>query len=288
MAEFLAGGVGALLAVKADHHAHLADGNDLLGNQFDRAEPTVEKIGAVDQRHVLDAAATAGGQEGLDILIVVVEVRLILVRAHGGRNQLAGRQRRAFMHGHDADLIGLAADDQRAEALQSLELVLPLFQAPGPLQREHAILGNHVEQRDVDGVDAFAEDAALTAFLPVVGQELPRVLEVVAVDDAGQGLGRQELLAAARKDVADLALLDGHQGELVDPVLPPPQSEVDAAAKDVGLVARLVVQRDDRSFGQRALGRPQLLHDSDAVVGDAPDREPQQEQQQRQHDSNND
>ena len=181
----------------------------------------------------------------------------------------------------------MAADDQRAEALQSLELVLPLFQALGPLQREHAVLGNHVEQRDVDGVHAFAEDAALTAFLPAVGEKLPRVLEVVALDDPGQGLRRHELVAAAREDVADLPLLDGDQRELVDRVLPPPKSEVDAAAENVGLVARLAVEGNDRAFGQRAAGRPQLLHDADAVVGDVPDGEPQQEQQQEQHNANN-
>ena len=134
VAKLLARSVGALLAVEADDDAHLADGNDLLGNQLNRAEPAVEKISAVDQRRVLDAAATAGGQKRLDILVVVVEVRLILVGAHGGRDQFAGRQGRTFMHGHDSDLIGLAADDQRAETLQFLELVLPLFQALCPLQ----------------------------------------------------------------------------------------------------------------------------------------------------------
>ena len=67
--------------------------------------------------------------------------------------------------------------------LQLPELVLPLFQALGIFQREDAVLGDHVEQRDVDGVDAFAEDAPLTAFLPAVGEELAGVLEVVAVDD---------------------------------------------------------------------------------------------------------
>ena len=275
VAKFLARSVGPLLAVEADDHADLADGNDLLRNQLDRAEPAVEEVGAVDQRRILHAAAAAGGQKRLDILVVVVEVRLVLVGAHGGRDQFARGQGRTFMHGHDSDLIGLAADDQRAEAVQGLELLLPLFEALCPFQREDAIFGNHVEQRDVDGVDAFAEDAALAAFLAVAGQKLPCVLEVVALDDPGQGLRRHELIAAAGEDVADLPLLDGDQGKLVDFVLPAPESEMDAAAEDVGLVARLAVQGNDRALGQRAVGRPHLLDNADAVVGDEPDRQPQ-------------
>ena len=176
------------------------------------------------------------------------------------------------MHGDDSDLVGLAADDQRAEALQRPELVLPLFQALRPFQRKHAILGDHVEQRDVDGVHAFAEDAPLTAFLPAVGEKLPRVLEVVAVDHPGQGLRGDQLVAAAGENVTDLPLFDGDQGQLVDRVLPAPEAEMEAAAEDVGLVARFAAEGDHRAFGQRAAARPQLLHDADAVVGDVPAR----------------
>ena len=69
-----------------------------------------------------------------------------------------------------------------------------------------------------------------------------------------QGLRGLELLAAAGEDVADLALLDGDQRELVNGILPAPQSEVEAAAEDVGLVAGLAVQGDDRAFRQRPGG----------------------------------
>ena len=163
---------------------------------------------------VLHAAPPAGPQEGLDVLIVVVEVGLVLVGPRGGRDQFARRQRGTFVDRDDADLVGLARDDQRAESVKLPELMLPLFQALGIFQREDAVLGDHVEQGDVDGVDAFAEDASLTAFLPAMGEELAGVLEVVALDDFGQGLRRFELFAAAGEDIADLPCLIVMRGNL--------------------------------------------------------------------------
>ena len=74
VAEFDPRGVAALLAVVADDDAHFADADHFLGNQLDRGEPMIDKIGAVQQRGVLLAAAAAGRQEGFDILIVVVIV----------------------------------------------------------------------------------------------------------------------------------------------------------------------------------------------------------------------
>ena len=96
------------------------------------------------------------------------------------------------------------------------------------------------------------------------------VLEVVAGDDAAQGLAGRERLAVAGVDVADLALGNGHQRHLVDAVLPAPQAEVHAAAEHLGLEAGLAVEGDDPAFGDRSLRRPQLLDDADAVVGDVP------------------
>ena len=56
----------------------------------------------------------------------------------------------------------------------------------------------------------------------------------------------------------------------MDLVLPPPEAEVDAAAKDVGLVARFAVEGNHRAFGQRTFGRPQFFYNADAIVGDVP------------------
>ena len=153
----------------------------------------------------------------------------------------------------------LPRDDQRAEAAELPELMLPLLQALGIFQGKDAVLGDHVEQGDVDGVHAFAEDAPLPALLPAVGEELAGVLEVVALDDFAQGLRRFELFAAAGEDIADLALLDRDQGELVNGILPAPEAEVQAAAEDVGLVAGLAVQGDDRAFRQRTGGSTRVF-----------------------------
>src|SRR5208283_3149964 len=107
-------------------------------------------------------------------------------------------------------------DDQGAEAADLPELMLPLLQVLGIFQRKDAVFGNHVEQSDVDGVHAFAEDASLSPFLSAMGEELAGVLEIVAIDDFRQGLRGIELFAAAGKDITDLALLDRDQGELVN------------------------------------------------------------------------
>ena len=283
VAEVLARSVVALLAEEADDHAHVADGHDALGDHLDGGEPAVDEIGAVDDRHVLHTAAAAGAEEGLDVLVVVVKVGLVLVGAHRGRDQLARRQCGAFMHGDDADLVRLAGDDHRAEAIYLAELLLPFLQALGVFEREDAVLENHVEEGDVDGIDAFAEDAALPPFLPAVGEEFAGVLEIVAIDDFAQRLRRLKLLATAGEDIADAALLDGDKRELVDGILPAPEAEVDAAAEDVGLVAGLAVQGDHGPFLQRTAGGPELLHDADAVVGDVTAGEPEEHQQAKQN-----
>ncbi len=279
VAELLAGGIGPLLPIEADHYSHVADRHHALGNHLDRGEPAVDEIGAVDQRHVLHAAPPARPQEGLDVLIVVMEVGLVLVGPHGRRDQFARRQRGTFVDRRDADLVGPARDDQRAEAAELAELVLPLLQALGIFQGKDAVLGDHVEQGDVDGVHAFAEDAPLAALLPAVGEELAGVLEIVAIDDFAQGLRRIEVFAAAGEDIADPALLDCDQRELVNRILPSPEAEVQPAAEDIGLVAGLAMEGDDRAFRQRAGARPEFFHDADAVVGDVARGQPGDEKQ---------
>ena len=82
--------------------------------------------------------------------------------------------------------------------------------------------------------------------------------------------------------------LIGDQRELVDGILPAPEAEVESAAEDVGLVAGLAVQGDDRAFRQRPAAGPELFHDADAVVGDIARGEPgEQEEQDNDHGSGN-
>ena len=280
VAELLAGGVGPLFAVKADDHPHVADRHHALGNHLDRGEPAVDEVGAVDQRRILHAAPPTGPQEGLDVLKDVMEVGLVLVGPHGRRDQLARRQRGTFMHRHDADLVGLARDNHRAEAAELPELMLPLLQTLGIFERKDTVLGDHVEQGDVDGIHAFAEDAPLPALLPAVGEELAGVLEIVALDDFAQGLRRFEVFAAAGEDIADLPLLNRDQRELVNGKLPSPETEVEPTAEDIGLVAGLAVEGDDCAFRQRPGGRPEFFHDANPVVRNIAHGQPGNQEQE--------
>src|SRR5205823_9645905 len=126
------------------------------------------------------------------------------------------------------------------------------------------------------GVNAFTHDGPLPAALAAlrvvlaaaVAQERAGILEVVAVDHAAERLAGLQRLTVAGVHVADLALRHRDQRDLVDAVLPAPVTQVEAAAEQVGLQARLVVQGDDAAIGHRPLARPQLLNDADAVVGD--------------------
>src|SRR5262249_22756275 len=91
MAEGFAGRVATRAAIVADDDTHEADGDDRLGDQLDRGKPAVEEVGAVREGDVLPAAAAAGRQERLGILIVVVVVGLIAVVADRRGDDLAGR-----------------------------------------------------------------------------------------------------------------------------------------------------------------------------------------------------
>ena len=114
-----------------------------------------------------------------------------------------------------------AADDDRVEAVDLLQLVLPADQGLElalalELQAVDRVLGDDDEQGEVDRVDALAQDGPLPAALAdvrlaaldpgVAEQERVGVLEVVAVDDAAERLARRQRLAVAGVDVADLPL----------------------------------------------------------------------------------
>ena len=158
-----------------------------------------------------------------------------------------------------------------------LDQRLELLRAAG-FQAVDRVLGHDREEREVDGVDAFAQDGPLPAALTqdrlcsgLVGSP-PRkragVLEVVAGNDLAQRLARQQRLAVAGVDITDLALRHRDQRHLVDAVLPAPESEMQAAAQHLRLKPRLAIQRDDPPLGHRTLDRPELLDDPDPVVGD--------------------
>ena len=61
---------------------------------------------------------------------------------------------------------------------------------------------NHREQGDVDAVNTGSKHAQLPAFLAAVGQELARVLEIVALDDFAQDSPRGNRRAIRSDDSA--------------------------------------------------------------------------------------
>src|SRR5262249_35667138 len=135
------------------------------------------------------------------------------------------------------------------------------------------VLGDDDEHGEVDGVDAFAEDGPLPAALPAhavlpSAEEGGGVLEVVAGDDAAEGLARLEHLAVAGVDRADLPLPDGDPGDFGNVMLPRPRRGGEAPAEDFAREAAPAVHRDDPAPAARAGRRPELLDDADAVVGD--------------------
>ena len=226
-----------------------------------------------------------------------MEVLVVAIDADRRRDDLAGRQRRTVVDGHDADavdhhlLVGIqrvgrldrAADDHGVESLVLVQLVLPVDErlellGSAGFEAIDRVFGHHREQGGVDRVDAFADDRPLPSALAphrlvvradlLAAQEPPRVLEIVAAHDLAQRLARQQRLAVAGIDIADLALRHRDQRRFVNAVLPPPQAEMQPTTQDLGLKPCLAVQSDDSPFRHRPFHRPQLFDDADPVVGD--------------------
>ena len=196
-------------------------------------------------------------QEGFRILEILVILGLPF---HFRRDDFAGFDRRAVVNGDNPDrvgrveyhlnaageLVGLpdevisaVADHHRTEAvhLHQLRQPVPVFLAVAFVDRPgiHAVLRDDDKQREVERVESFAQDRALTAALAAVGQESARILEGVALHHAAQGLRGGQRRSVAGVDVADLAFGDDHQRFDVDLELPREKAEMQTAAENVGL-----------------------------------------------------
>src|SRR5947207_238294 len=73
----------SLPAVVTHDDADITNRHYRLRNQLDRREPAVDEVSTIGEGHVLSTASTAGCQERLGILIVVVIVRIIGIWRNG-------------------------------------------------------------------------------------------------------------------------------------------------------------------------------------------------------------
>ena len=174
------------------------------------------------------------------------------------RDDLAGAQRRAVMDGDDADHVELRIDDDRLERVAFVEQLGHAADDVGigidAIDRIGAVGGEHDELREIDRVSALAQDLALRTLLAARGQEGAHVLEVVCHRVGGKRLGRRQRLAVAGEEIADLALRDRDQRDLVDAVLER-HEEMVAAAQHVGLETGLAAEGDE-ALADRAAHRP--------------------------------
>jgi hypothetical protein len=177
-----------------------------------------------------------------------------------GRDDLAGRQRRAVMHGDDPDQVvpGREHEGRKSPAFRNRELHALQH---GALQRAqsmavHAIVGDDCELGRVDRVGAFAQHLSLRSLLTAAEQEAPRVLEIRLVLGVvgAKYLRGAERRAVAREHIGDLALPDRDQIRFVDPVHEGKQ-HVQAAAQHFRLIAGFAVERDEAVLN-RAFHRP--------------------------------
>src|SRR6476619_2999193 len=161
------------------------------------------------------------------------------------------------------------ADDDWIKGAQGSELRFPRFvtiRRFADWTGEDAFFGDNDEQRQVNGVNAFAENSALPAALTLRFEEADCVLEVIRVNGATERLNRLERHAVARIHIRHLAFGDDDERFLMNAVLPRIQSEVNTAAQEPGLEAGFAVARNDLAFTERTFAAPDFFDDADLRV----------------------
>ena len=118
------------------------------------------------------------------------------------------------------------------------------------------LLRDDHEEGSVDGVGAFAQNAALTAALAAIVDKRRGILEGITRRRAAERLLRRQRPAVAGINVPDAAFAHGHERHLVYAELPKRIAKVQATAQQFRLVTGFIVQSDDPSLRQRAALRP--------------------------------
>ena len=183
MAVILARKVDARPAGVGDDHADHAHFDDRLGDHLDGGEQAVEVIGAFHQHLQLAPAHTAGREEVVGHLeVVVVGLWRWPIVADDGGDDLTRGQRRAIVDGDDPtrsseSLITTGRKPLRSAITSAMRRITGFL--PAERQVVDLFFGDDDELRQVDGIGAFAQDLALRAALAAVIQESRHILEII-------------------------------------------------------------------------------------------------------------
>ena len=230
MLELQAAHVYVRLPHKRDHHAHVADRDLHHRHLFHLHKPGVQ----------IPACRTAGSAPA--------------TRAGRRRRETPGRfgsshARRSAGPAISPASIGRPSRVVTIPTMSGCDAMQAADPASPSRARSAVAEVITVNSASVDPVGAGRQDPELPAFLAAVRQELARVLEIVAVDDAAQdalgGNGR----AVGGHDQGDFALGDDRDRHFHNPVLPRPIAEVHARGERVRLVTGLAVERDQAAGG---------------------------------------
>ena len=226
------------LTDKRDDDADVADGNLDHRDLLDLDEPRIQVPRAGQQDLLLQSAPPAAVQKCLRLLEVVVT-------GNGRPGNFAGFDGLPVERGDNANHVWFDAMQRE-------------------LLRHHAVLHgagrcDDGEQCSVDAIRSRCEDSELAAFLAAVGEEFPRVLEVIAINDLAEDALGGDRRAVRRKHQRDLALR--HDGDRLfdDAILPTPVTEVQSRRERVGLIAGLTTKRDQTAWRKSAPAEP--FHD---------------------------
>ncbi len=194
---------------------------------FNGGKQAVDIIGAFDQHLQLASAEAACFQELVGILeLVVIGLDLLGIIAHNRSNDLALGKRGTIMDGHNADLVIRILDHDGVKTVALGDDIGHALDHLGVFAAERqgvdALIGDDDELHQVDRVRPFTQDPALRAALTAVLEKTLHILEILRFLVGGEHLGGIEKTAVTGKDVADLALGNGHQGRRMDIVLERP------------------------------------------------------------------
>ncbi len=182
---------------------------------------------------------------------IVIGFFLGRIVANHRRDDLALSQRRTVMDGYNTDRVVGIFDHYRPETLPLCNHIshaadgVSFFTAEG--EAIDPFLGDDDELDQVDGVRTFTQDAPLRSALSAVLEEITHILEILGNGIGGQHLSRVQWTSVTGKDVADLALGNGHQRHHVDDVLEGHQV-MQTAAQHIRLVTCFAVQGNKSAF----------------------------------------